>query len=448
MKKIFNNLEIYLTESKNGKDESIVENTIESTGISTSTSTNTIAFKTGDGTLINVDNNLTHQPIGIKSVAKCVGILKSNVLDFTVIRLDETGTVAAVYTRSLCASDAVIFDRANTKTGDIRLICVISKNANVFTPTSREDLLQIVSALCQEFQVRKKEVLISCTGVIGVSLPVKKVIHGIQNLSTQLKKTNLESSAQAILTTDKREKTVSVQLADGVRICGFAKGAGMIEPDMATMLCYFFTNARIHKEMLDTLLKRAVDRSFNSITIDSDTSTSDTVAIVSTNQKKMTPSSLCDFETALNALCIKLAQSIVREGEGISKIIEVNVHTDTSCNDAKLYAKKIANSPLVKTAIYGSDPNWGRIVMAIGKPTRSFTHKTIEPDQVTIKIMGDIIYDKGNQVEFNLKDLSSKIKKSDSVDLDVNIGNPVYSAKVWGSDLTEEYVRINSEYTT
>jgi len=399
------------------------------------------------GEKVELQNSLAFYPDGIKSIAQYIGVSKRDELDFTVIRLDQAGICSAVYTKNMSCSEAVIFDRANSAHGNVQLLCVISKNANVFTPTAREDIHRIAEALAEEFKVPKDAILLSCTGVIGVSLPMEAIISGIQGLSNQLEYGKLSESAKAILTTDRKEKVVSVQFGKAV-LCGIAKGAGMIEPNMATMLVYLFTNVKVSKPKLDEILKAAVEPSFNCITVDSDTSTSDTTAIFTTNEVEISEEELIDFERAVRAVCLKLSRDVVSQAEGVTKLIEIKVSSGSSYQQAKAYAKKIANSPLVKTAVYGADPNWGRIVMAIGKPDENTADQRIAPEDVQIKFLDQTVFDRNRQVELDLERLSNEIKQSKTVTIEVVIGEPLYAAKVWGCDLTEEYIRINAEYTT
>ncbi len=401
--------------------------------------------------LVRIENNLTHVPAGIKSYASHVGVCAHGSLDFSIVKLDKPGAGKAVYTTSLTAGDAVIFDRKNTDRGDIQLICVISKNAAVFTSTGARDIQAIATELASTFNVAIDNIIISCTGVIGQPLPMSNIIPAIQTSGNKLVAGIVPDVADAILTTDRQRKTGSVKF-DEVVICGYAKGAGMIEPNMATMLAYFYTNADITKEQLDTILKRAVSKSFNSISVDSDASTSDTVALVSTRELALTEGQLDDFERALTALCIKLARDIVGQAEGSSKVIEVDVAMSTSDAEATLTMKKILNSPLVKTAVYGADPNWGRIVMAVGKPNNYFEQTEIEPKDLVIQLMGTTVFNRGMELDTDLELLSAAIRQAKSVSISVEIGaegRPLpYRAKGWGCDLTERYVKINSEYTT
>lgn len=430
MRKLYDNLDIFLEEKEGRGFEDDV-----------------FYFKNAKHKNIFIQNNLTFVPQGIKSVAKHIGISKKSENDFTVVMLDKPGTGSAMYTKNMCCSEAVKFDKNNTAHGEIQLLCVISKNANVFTPTSRADVHKIAETLSAECHLSKKSILLSCTGVIGVPLPMRNIMEGIKDISNELKENHLLESAKAILTTDLKHKVASVKL-DDIVICGFAKGAGMLEPNMATMLVYLFTNARIEKVLLDQLIKEAVNCSFNCITVDSDTSTSDTVALISTNEIEFSDGEIADFRLALKTVCIKLARDIIGQSEGTTKVIEITVRTETSEREAKVFAKKIANSPLVKTAVNGADPNWGRIVMAIGKPSNEHNCEQINPENVLIKFMNEVVFDRCQPITFDLNELSRKIRESKTISIEVCIGQPVYSAKVWGCDLSDEYVCINSQYTT
>lgn len=396
---------------------------------------------------VAIENDLRHQPQGIRTYGGHIGVCANGRPDFTVVKLDKMGIAKAVYTRSLSCGDAIRFDRENTRHGELQLLCVVSKNANVFTPTSRQDIDTMAAQLEKELGVPATSQLISCTGVIGVSLPMDIVANAIDGVAAKLQPCALEQAAAAILTTDKKAKMASVEF-DGVTLCGFAKGAGMIEPNMATMLSYFFTDVKIDKTDLDQILRRAVDKTFNAISVDSDTSTSDTVAVFSTNEKTIDEVGLQHFERALTALCLKLARDIIGQAEGANQVIEAKVSLSTSYEDARLFTKKIINSPLIKTAVYGRDPNWGRIVMAVGKPSDRETLPEIQPADVLIKILGQTVFEYGHQIPLDLEALSARMGEAKTVDIEVEIGRPVYTAKAWGCDLSEGYIKINAEYTT
>jgi glutamate N-acetyltransferase/amino-acid N-acetyltransferase len=396
---------------------------------------------------IQVEPSLAHVPTGLQSLGAHVGVAKDGAADFSVVRLEKPATVAAVYTRNLCASDSVQFSRQNTARGLVQLLCVISKNANVWSPTGRRDLEEIAGALATEFVVRPEHMLLACTGVIGVPLPMHNILPKIPGISAKLTAGGLDAVSQAILTTDKRPKCASLRFGDVV-ICGYAKGAGMIEPNLATMLVYLYTNARIEKPVLDRVLKRAVDRTFNALSVDSDTSTSDTVALVALGEQALSADELSTFELGLSAVCLKLARAIAREAEGSTKLLEVTVKIGTSQADAMFFAKKIVNSPLMKAAVNGADPNWGRVVMAIGKPTAGSPLLTIDPREVSIEILGQMLYDGGRDIRPDVQGLANAMKLASTVPISVSIGTPAYMATVWGCDLSTEYVIENSAYTT
>jgi glutamate N-acetyltransferase/amino-acid N-acetyltransferase len=231
-------------------------------------------------------------------------------------------------------------------------------------------------------------------------------------------------------------------------VCAMAKGAGMIEPNMATLLVYFFTNADLDGRELRAVLAGAVERTFNSLTVDSDTSTSDTVAIFSTRAVPLDEARRSDFTDAVRAMSIKLARDIVSTSEGATKLIECTVAVDSSPGDAKIMAKKIANSPLVKTAIHGGDPNWGRIVMAIGKPDDRLSLGEIARESVVIEMMGQVVFSRAQPIAVDLAALSRELKAATRVAIDVRIGEGRHSATVWGCDLSRRYVDINADYTT
>ncbi len=316
---------------------------------------------------VAIEATLAHQPEQISAVATAAGIKHPGVLDFTVVKLEARGSAAGVFTRSLCPSYAVQFDKRALADGHAQLLAVVSKNANVFTPNGEEDTRALAGLVAREFGVAEDDVVLSCTGVIGVPLPMPRLEAAVKGLSQKLRPGALDETARAILTTDAGPKVCSVRVGDLV-VCAMAKGAGMIEPNMATMLVYFFTNADADGSQLKSVLAEAVERTFNSISVDSDTSTSDTVVLFSTRSAKLDLGLQADFADAVRCMSLKLARDIVAQSEGATKLIECSVGVDSSARDAKLLAKKIVNSPLVKTAVHGGDPNWGRLVMAIGKP--------------------------------------------------------------------------------
>jgi glutamate N-acetyltransferase/amino-acid N-acetyltransferase len=324
---------------------------------------------------------------------------------------------------------------------------VISKNANVYTPTGLQDLESLAARLAEELGARADDVVLSCTGVIGVPLPMDKVRAAVAGVAGKLRGRSLEQAAQAILTTDRGPKVCSVRFGDVV-LCAIAKGAGMIEPNMATMLVYFFTNADIEAAALRTMLLEASERSFNSLTVDSDTSTSDSVVAFATGAVRIDEAARADLRDALRCCSVKLARDIVFQAEGSTKLVECTVRLDSSPRDARIVAKNIANSPLVKTAIHGADPNWGRIVMAIGKPDERLTMQAVDPRELMISLMGKVVYDGTAPTALDLPDLSRALAGATRIPIDVRIGMGRHSATVWGCDLSRRYVEINADYTT
>jgi glutamate N-acetyltransferase / amino-acid N-acetyltransferase len=400
-----------------------------------------------EGREVKVQASLAHQPEGIRCGAVAAGIKYEGVLDFTVVKLDSPGSAAAVFTRSLCPSYAVLYGREALADGRAQVLAVVSKNANVFTPHGEADTRTMAGWLSQELGVEPGDIVPSCTGVIGVALPMEKIKAAIHGISAKLRPGALDDAASAILTTDHGPKVCSVRVGDLV-VCAMCKGAGMIEPNMATMLVYFFTNADVDGRELHAILAGAVDRTFNALTVDSDTSTSDTVAIFSTRAVPLDEARRADFADAVRAMSIKLARDIVAQSEGATKLIECSVRLDSSAADAKIMAKKIVNSPLVKTAVHGGDPNWGRIVMAIGKPDERLSIGKIDRESVVIEMMGKVVFSRAQPIALDLDALSRELKAASRVSIDVRIGEGHHTATVWGCDLSRRYVDINAEYMT
>ncbi|HXX69495.1 MAG TPA: bifunctional glutamate N-acetyltransferase/amino-acid acetyltransferase ArgJ [Polyangiaceae bacterium] len=396
---------------------------------------------------VAIERSLIHQPEGIRSAAMSAGIKHEGVLDFAVVRLDDPGAAAGVFTTNMCPGSAIPFDREVLADGRAQALVVVSKNANVFTPRGEEDTRALARGLAVELGVEARDVVVSFTGVIGVPLPMDKVQAVIVGVWSRLRPGSLDEVSRAILTTDRGPKVCSVRIGDLV-VCGMAKGAGMIEPNMATLLVYFFTNADVTGPELRGILGEAVDRTFNSLSVDSDTSTSDSVVIFSTRRVPMGDAARSDFVDALRAMSAMLARDVVAQSEGATKLVECTVRVDTSPKDAKIVAKKIVNSPLVKTALHGGDPNWGRVVMAIGKPDERLELKAVAPREVTIEMMGHVVYEQGRAIPLDLLALGRKIKDSTRVAIDVRIGQGRYAATVWGCDLSRRYVDINADYTT
>ena len=385
--------------------------------------------------------NLPFQPQGFRSCAKNIGI-RDQTLDFTVIVSDVPASAAAMFTRSRFCGPTIIVDREHVANGRLQAFVINSKNANVATgEQGMANVHETAQLIASELDILPEDVLVSSTGVIGRQLPMEKIRTGIRGIGHEMQRGQLEQAALAIMTTDTRPKMRSCKIGNAALV-GMAKGVGMIEPNMATMLSYFVTDAKIAPDVLKQCLKKAVEHSYNMVSVDTDTSTSDTVAIMANGMAGEVD--LDEFCHALQTMTIELAKEIARDGEGATKLIEVTVSEATTFAQAKRVAKSIVNSPLVKTAIFGADPNWGRIAMAIGKCEEQ---TDIVPEKISISF-GDLLVYQGHPLgDDNLDKLEAYLHNPDVL-VSVSLGLGAAQATVWGCDLSYEYVRINGEYTT
>lgn len=382
---------------------------------------------------------------GFAALGMNVGI-KDERLDFGVVHATQPCTAAGVFTRNNFPGAPVLVGREHLADGQLQTVVVNSKNANVATGLGGlEDSRRICRAIGDALGVAPVLVLPSSTGVIGVRLPVERILAACAGVPGRLHdgREGWEGFARAIMTTDTRPKAISLRVGDAT-LTGVAKGAGMIEPNMATMLCYLFTDAAVPASALDRALRHAVDRSFNRISIDTDTSTSDTVVVLANGLSGPVPEA--DFAAALAEACLYLAKEIARDGEGATKLIELCVSGASGQEAALALAKSVINSPLVKTAIYGADPNWGRLVMAVGKV---FAHPVpLEALRITF---GDpaagLAISADSQPPETLGRIADYLKGSEVL-LHLSVGDGPGTETVWGCDLTEGYVRENAYYTT
>lgn len=366
-------------------------------------------------------------------------------LNISLVYFFEDVPCAAVFTKSLCPSPAVIVSRDATANNRIRAIVVISKNAGLFSDEEFDDIEEILARFAKELGIYKEKICIACTGVIGVRLPKALILNAARDLVEGLGPNNLEKVAENILTTDKSIKVATIRVGD-LWITAYAKGAGMIEPNMATMLAYVYTNYFSEDAILQDHLSEACDKTLNSLSVDSDTSTSDMVLLASIKSSTATIDSNL-FQDCLKAVLLSLTQMIAQEAEGATKLIEVTVGTNVSSQSSKKLAKSIVNSPLVKCAINGADPNWGRIVMAIGK-TDIPNLQNLNRGEISISIQEIDIYIKGRIITHDLNKLTRAIQNSEKVTITVEIGSMEYISTVWGCDLSAEYVIENSTYTS
>ena len=389
---------------------------------------------------------------GVRMATAEAGIKYKNRTDVLMMVFDEPAAVAGVFTRSKCPSAPVDFCRANLVAGKARTVVVNSGNANAFTGKKGRDATALTAdSAARAVGCATSEVFLASTGVIGEPLDATKFAGVLGDMNGRAKGDFWLEAAKAIMTTDTYPK-VATRTAElggvSVRINGIAKGAGMIAPDMATMLSFVVTDADIPAAILQELLSRGVESTFNAVTVDSDTSTSDTLLLFATGAAKgrgqkavASAADVAAFAEALNALLKDLALQVVRDGEGARKMVEVTVTGAESDASAKKIALSIANSPLVKTAVAGEDANWGRVVMAVGKAG--------EPaDRDRLKIwFGDVrVAVDGERDAGYSEEAASAVMKQQDIPVRVDLGLGQGAATVWTCDLTKEYVEINGDY--
>ena len=386
------------------------------------------------------DLTTVSDPAGFSTYVANIGI-KDDSVDFAVVVADVAASVAAVYTMSRFAGPSVKISRDVTANGQARGIVTISKNANVANgPAGLVDAIELRSLVAQRVGVDPNDLVVASTGVIGRPYPMDRVRAGVDAIEWPSAVCDFDAVAEAIMTTDTYPK-VSRHRAGAATIVGIAKGVGMIEPDMATLLTYFFTDADIDAVDLDAMFRRVVDQTFNALSIDTDTSTSDTAVVMANGVAGAVDHRA--FETALHDVALDLVLMIAADGEGASKVILVTVTGARNTGQARRVAKSIVNSPLVKTAVHGADPNWGRVVMAIGKTSDA---DDIDPDRVTVWI-GDIEMYPTPADPAALAEASGHME-GDRVTIRAELGIGAGEFTAYGCDLTDGYVRINADYTT
>lgn len=401
--------------------------------------------------LIKIEGGIT-APEGFVAAGVKAGIKKSGKEDVALIVSKVPATAAAVFTQNKMAAAPVVISRENAATGRIRAIVVNSGCANACTgDQGLIDARLMAATAASLLGIDEEEMIVSSTGVIGVALPMPKVLKGIEAAATNLSANGHESALHAIMTTDTFPKVCAFQMTlDGkkVKIAGIAKGAGMIHPNMATMLCYITTDAAISADALQTALNAAVNKSFNMISIDGDTSTNDTVAVLANGlagnsliDNPLHPD-YADFCQGLTVLATELAKLVVRDGEGATKFLEITVTGALSQQDAKKAAMAVAKSPLVKTAFFGEDPNWGRILCAVG-----YSGAEADPMKTSLSIGGIPVVSAGLGVEPDLEALQHAMSASDIM-VKVELGLGSETATVWTCDFSYDYVKINAEYHT
>ncbi|SNS75293.1 bifunctional glutamate N-acetyltransferase/amino-acid acetyltransferase ArgJ [Antarctobacter heliothermus] len=367
--------------------------------------------------------------------------------DVMLALLDPGSVVAGVFTRSATRSANVLDCQAKiaTDSSDGAAIIVNSGNSNAFTGRAGEgSVAAICEAVAEQTGLPAERVFTSSTGVIGERLPHDRITAKLEELTGKLDAASLPDAARAIMTTDTFPKAATAQIeVDGkpVKIAGIAKGSGMIAPDMATMLVYIFTDAKIGRAELQAMVSELNAKTFNNITVDSDTSTSDTLLMAATGASGVDVAWNAEFTQALYGVMLDLAHQVVRDGEGATKFVTVHVNHAASEQDARIHALSIANSPLVKTALAGEDPNWGRIVMAVGK-----SGAAADRDALSISFGELLVAEKGWVAESYREADGAAYFKRPEIEIIVDIGLGQGHATVWTCDLTHGYIQINADY--
>ncbi|ANW18139.1 bifunctional glutamate N-acetyltransferase/amino-acid acetyltransferase ArgJ [Streptomyces clavuligerus] len=375
-----------------------------------------------------------------------VGLADDGRDDFTVLASTGPATVSAVFTRSRFAGPSVVLCREAVADGQARGVVVLARNANVATGLEgEENAREVREAVARALGLPEGEMLIASTGVIGRQYPMESIREHLKTLEWPAGEGGFDRAARAIMTTDTRPKEVRVSVG-GATLVGIAKGVGMLEPDMATLLTFFATDARLDPAEQDRLFRRVMDRTFNAVSIDTDTSTSDTAVLFANGLAGEVDAG--EFEEALHTAALALVKDIASDGEGAAKLIEVQVTGARDDAQAKRVGKTVVNSPLVKTAVHGCDPNWGRVAMAIGKCSDD---TDIDQERVTIRFGEVEVYPpkaRGDQADDALRAAVAEHLRGDEVVIGIDLAIADGAFTVYGCDLTEGYVRLNSEYTT
>ena len=383
---------------------------------------------------------MTTLPAGFRAYVANVGI-KDSTDDFVVVATDSPCPTVGVFTTSSFAGPSVLVSREHLSSPTAQAVVVISKNANVATgDVGLANAREVVAGVATALGCTAGDVLIASTGVIGRQYPMDRVRAGLAAIPASFASVEADLVATGIMTTDTVSKVASTSVG-AARIVGVAKGVGMIEPNMATLITLMFTDARLTAGDLDPIFRRVMDRTFNCVSIDTDTSTSDTAIVMAGGEAG--PVDLVEFEQGLYEVAASLTKQVARDGEGAEKLIEVVVEGAHTPEQAKRVAKAIVNSPLVKTAVHGADPNWGRVAMAIGKST---TADEVDQSQVVIRFGDQEVYPSSVD-EAGLRALAEYMR-GDEVRITAALAAGDASATVWGCDLTDGYIRINADYTT
>ncbi len=380
-------------------------------------------------------------PLGFRAAGVACGLKPSGALDLCMIAADRLCAAAGTFTRNAFKAAPIKVTMENLRDGRLQAIVANSGNANAWTGEKGvEDARAMASLAALELGLKEGDVGVASTGIIGSYLDMSRVGRGIRDAVAALSSEGSDRAAEAIMTTDTFPKSYAVDVG-GYRVGGIAKGAGMIRPDMATMLAFLTTDAEVAPELLAVCLRHAVDRTFNRITVDGCMSTNDTVLVMASGLSGETPDA-GGLEKALEKVCSRLARLIVSDGEGATRIITVRVRGAASAEEAAAAARAVAESVLVKTAFFGGDPNWGRVVQALGAAVPE-----LQAAGVRVSIGGIVVAAGGEPVETEEEELE-RVMSGREIELMIHLGRGEFDTEVWTCDLGYEYVRINAEYHT
>jgi len=396
--------------------------------------------------------NIKIHPIeGIQLSSVCSGMYPKRRYDLSLVKICEGSNVSGVFTKNKAKAAPVLVSQKNIKSESLKYLVINAGNANAGTGSDGiKDIKDYCSVLSEETSCNFEDILVFSTGLIGQRIKVANIKKNIPKLIKKMKEDNWESFSKSILTTDTCTKTLSERFKIGsevVTITGVAKGSGMIMPNMATMLSFVATNIKINKKELDKMLIQLTEQSFNMITVDSDTSTNDSSILISTGKTKISYEKLTiedrkKFYFHLQSIYIKLAKKIIKDAEGATKFISINVKKIKNKKYGKSIGMSVANSPLVKTALFAEDPNWGRILSAIGNSDI----KTRDINKLEI-YLGKYLIFKNNTLNKKYKESSAiKYLKEKNIDINIVLNNGNEEVTVWTSDLTHKYIKINAEY--
>ena len=402
---------------------------------------------------IGSDNFPEMLPVaGVRLASVGAGIKYINHPDLTLIEIESGGKCTGVFTRNAFCAAPVTIAKEHLQKSEPRYLLINSGNANAgLGQPGIDDALGCCAALAEHANCQRDQVLPFSTGVIGERLPAEKIAAAVPQLHSELSSSGWSDAARAIMTTDTRPKGYSeTSQIDGhpITITGISKGAGMIKPDMATMLAFIATDADIEPALLNSMLLTAANKSFNRITIDGDTSTNDACMLVASGQAKLatisdaSSTNAMQFQSLLERACESLAVAIIQDGEGATKLVEVVVEEARNSSEALAVGYTVAESPLVKTAIFASDPNWGRILAAVGRAGIS----ELDVDNVSIYLDDVCIVEKGGRARSYREELGAAVMLQESFKIVIQLGRGECAEKLWTTDLSYDYIRINAEY--